>query len=135
MESSTKTSPRGLFVTGRGFVLPAAIWALYFTVVYSVQGAGCAAAVESAGPSGYGPLRAILLGITLVAAAAIAASALWSWRTWRRVRPREGRDVAFERSSFFSLGALLNSLLFLVATLWIGLPILLFDPCRGHGVW
>lgn len=137
MDRSTGTShpPRGLFVTGRGFILPAAIWALYFAVVYSVQGAGCAATLESPGPSGFGPLWGILLAITLIAAATIAATGFWSWQTWRRVEPEADRDVAFERSTFLSLGTLLNALLFLVATLWIGLPALLFDPCRGHGVW
>jgi hypothetical protein len=135
MDRGTGIHPRGLFVTGRGFILPAAIWALYFAAVYSMQGAGCAAALESAGPKGFGPLRAILLALTLAAAAAIAATGLWSWHTWRRVRQEADRDVAFERSTFLSLGALLNALLFLVATIWIGLPVLLFDPCRGHAVW
>lgn len=127
--------PPGLFVTGRGFILPAVIWALYFAVVYSVQGAGCAAAVEAPGPEGFGPLWSVLLILTLVAAAAIAASGIWSWRTWRRTRPLEGRGVVFERSTFLAQGTLLNAALFLVATLWIGLPILMLDPCRGHGVW
>jgi hypothetical protein len=135
MDGDTGTPPRGLFVTGRGFVLPAAIWALYFATVYAVQGAGCAAALEAAGPEGFGPLRAILLGLTLAAAAAIVLTGLGSWRTWRRVRPEADRDVAHERSTFLSLGALLNALLFLVATIWSGLPVLLFDPCRGHAVW
>jgi hypothetical protein len=137
MDGSTgkPDAPRGLFVTGRGFVLPAAIWALYFAVVYAVQGAGCAAALEAAGPEGFGPLRAALLALTLIAAAAIAATGMWSYRTWRRVRREADRGVAFERSTFLSGGALLNALLFLVATLWIGLPVLLFDPCRGHAVW
>jgi len=135
MNGSSNASPRGLFVTGRGLLLPAAIWAFYFAVIYTVQGAGCAAALEAPGPQGYGPLRGILLGITLIAVVAIAASGFWSWRTWRRIRPEEGRNVAFQRSSFLSLGTLLNALLFLIATLWSGLPILLFDPCRGQGVW
>ena len=137
MEPATGTPdpPRGLFVTGRGFILPAALWALYFAAVYAVQGAGCAAAVEAPGPEGFGPLRAVLLALTLAAAAAIAGSGLWSWRTWRRVRPATARGTAFERSTFLAQGALLNAALFLVATLWVGLPVLLFDPCRGHTVW
>jgi len=73
--------------------------------------------------------------LTLVAAAAIAGAGLWSWRTWRRVRPAAERGTAFERSGFLAHGALLNAGLFLVATLWVGLPILFFDPCRGHTVW
>lgn len=127
--------PRGLFVTGRGFLLPAVIWALYLAVVYAVQGAGCAAAIEAPGPEGFGPLWSVLLVLTLAAAGGIAASGIWSWRTWRRMRPLEGRDVVFERSAFLAQGALLNAALFLVATLWIGLPVVMFDPCRGHGVW
>jgi hypothetical protein len=136
MDRTTGTSdpPRGLFVTGRGFILPAAIWALYFAAVYAVQGAGCAVAFEAAGAAGFGPLWGILLALTLVAAAGIAATAVWSYLTWRRLRPAPDRDVAYERSEFLSMGALLNALLFLVATIWIGLPVLLFDPCRGHTV-
>lgn len=127
--------PRGLFVTGRGLILPAVIWALYFAIVYSVQGAGCAAAVETPGPEGFGPLRAILLALTLIAAAAIAGSGLWSWHTWRRVRGLSERGTAFQRAAFLANGALLSAGLFLVATLWVGLPIVFFDPCRGQGVW
>ena len=137
MNDRTRTpdGPRGLFVTGRGFVLPAAISALYFAAVYAVHGAGCAAAVQPPGPGGFGSLRSVLLVLTLVAAAAIAGAGLWSWRTWRRVRPAAERGTAFERSGFLAHGALLNAGLFLVATLWVGLPILFFDPCRGHTVW
>lgn len=51
------------------------------------------------------------------------------------MRPAAEREVASERASFLAHGALLNAGLFLVATLLIGLPILLFGPCRGHGLW
>ena len=132
--TSTSDPPRGLFVTGRGLVLPAVIWALYLAVVYAVQGAGCAGAIEAPGPDGSGPLRAVLLALTLTAAAAIALTGLWSWRTWRRLRGSAERDAVFERSTFLAQVALPSAVLFLVATLWIGLPILMFDPCRGHAV-
>jgi hypothetical protein len=137
MERSTGTpdQPRGLFVTGRGLVLPAVIWALYFTLVYAAQGAGCAAAVQAPGPEGFGPLRAILLALTLAATGAIAATGFGSWRTLGRVRPVAPRDPAFERATFLAQGALLSAGLFLIATLWVGLPILVFDPCRGHTLW
>ena len=133
--TDTPDRPRGLLVTGRGFVLPAAIWALYFAAVYAVQGAGCAAAVEPPGPEGFGPLRAVLLVLTLAAAAAIALTGLLSYRTWRRLRPAAEQDTAFERATFLAQGALLNAGLFLVATLWTGLPVLMFDPCLGRTVW
>ena len=77
----------------------------------------------------------VVLSAAMLAAAAIAGAGLWSWRTWRRVRPAAERGTAFERSGFLAHGALLNAGLFLVATLWVGLPILFFDPCRGHTVW
>lgn len=133
--TSTPDQPRGLFVTGRGFLLPAVTWALYFAGVYAVQGAGCAAAVEPPGPEGFGPLRAVLVALTLIAVAAISGSGLWSYRTWRRMRAATEHDAAFERSRFLAQGTVFNAGLFLIATLWIGLPILLFDPCRGHTVW
>lgn len=133
--SGTPDRPRGLLVTGRGFLLPAAIWALYFAVVYAVQGAGCADAIEAPGPEGFGPLRAVLLVLTLAAAGAIALTGLLSYRTWRRMPPPAERDAAFERAAFLAQGALLSAGLFLVATLWSGLPILMFDPCLSRTVW
>jgi hypothetical protein len=137
MNDSTDTTdqPRGLFVTGRGFVLPAAIWTLYFAAVYSIQGAGCAVPLQEEAAGGFGPLWAILMALTLAAIAGIAAVAVGSYRAWRRLGAETDRDVRFERSTFLSQGALLNALLFLVATIWIGLPVLLFDPCLGHTVW
>lgn len=134
MDGSTGTT-RGLFATGRGFILPAVIWALYFAVVYAVQGAGCAGALDPADAAQSGPLRSVLLVLTLIAAVAIAAVGVWSWRTWLKVRPAAGRDSVSERSTFLAQGALLNAALFLVATLWVGLPILLLDPCEGHALW
>src|SRR5919106_3212039 len=126
--TSTSDPPRGLFVTGRGLVLPAVIWALYFALVYAVQGAGCAAAVQAPEPERLEPLRVVLLALTLAAAAAIAATGFWSWRTLRRLRPAAQRDPAVERATFLAQGALLSAGLFLIATLWVGLPILMFDP-------
>jgi hypothetical protein len=133
--TDTPDRPRGLLVTGRGFLLPPAIWTLYFALVYAVQGAGCATAVEPPGPGGFGPLWVVLLLLTLSAAAAIALTGLLSYRTWRRVRPAAERDTAFGRATFLAQGTLLNAGLFLVATLWIGLPILMFDPCVSRTVW
>jgi hypothetical protein len=106
MEGRTGTPdrPGGLFVTGRGFVLPAAIWALYFAGVYAVQGAGCAAAVEPPGPEGFGPLRAVLLVLTLAAAGAIALTGFLSYRTWQAMRSAAERDTAFERATFLAQG-------------------------------
>jgi len=137
MQDSAERSdqPRGLFVTGRGFVLPAAIWTLYFAAVYSVQGAGCSVPLEEEAAGGSEPLEAILLALTLAAIAGIGAVAVGSYRTWRRLGGEADRDVRFERATFLSQGALLNALLFLVATIWIGLPVLLFDPCLGHTLW
>lgn len=133
--TGTADRPRGLFVTGRGFVLPAAIWALYFAAVYAVQGAACAAAVEPPGREGFGPLWVVLLLLTLAAAGAIALMGILGYRTWRQLRPAANRDTAFARATFLAQGTLLNAGLFLVATLWTGLPILMFDPCLGHTLW
>ena len=135
MDDRTRTDPpRALPVTGRGLVLPAAIWALYFALVYSVQGAGCAAAVQAPGPEGFGPLRGVLLALTLGAAAAIAGMGVWGWRAWRRLRPAAAESTALERSVFLAQGTMLNAGLFLLATLWVGLPIIMLDPCRSHTV-
>ena len=132
--TDTSDPPRGLFVTGRGFVLPAAIWTLYFAAVYSIQGVGCAVPLAE-DPGGSGTLWAVLLALTLAAIAGIAAVAAGSYRAWRRWDAAADRGARSERATFLAQGALLNALLFLVATIWIGLPVLLFDPCLGHTVW
>ena len=127
--------PRGLPVTGTGLALPAAIWALYFAVVCSVQGAGCAVAVEPLGREGFEPLWLVLVVLTVAAAGAILLMGILGLPRLAAATPPADRDTAFERATFLAQGTALNAGLFLVATLWIGLPTLIFEPCVSHRLW
>lgn len=114
-----------------GFLLAPVIWLGYFVAAYSLHGAFCAAA--SPGPDGPAALRLALAALTILACVAIAAAGAGSFRAWRRLLheleddERQPRD----RSAFLAYGALLHAALFFVATLWIGVPILLIGPCAN----
>jgi hypothetical protein len=115
-----------------GFLLAPVLWMLYFVAVYSLQGAGCAVGLDSVGGAGVDVLRIALGLLTAGVAAGIAVSGLWSFKAWRRLLRRlenEERNVLHLRSSFLAYGALLHAGLFLIATLWSGVPILMLDAC------
>ncbi len=118
-----------------GFLLAPVTWFAYFLIVYGLQGAGCAAGLDQATVSGMGVLQLLLALVTLAAVAVIAFSGVWSFRAWHRLleelEDEERRVHGY--ATFLSYGALLHAGLFLVATLWIGAPILLLDACDTLG--
>ena len=116
-----------------GFLIAPVLWMLYFVAVYSLQGAGCAAAEY---PAGGLSLRAALVVLTVAVAVAIAGSGLWSYKAWRGLlrEMEDEQNVLHLRSAFLAYGALLHSGLFLVATLWSGIPILMLAPCDTLGM-
>lgn len=117
--------------TATGFLLAPVAWFAYFIAVYALQGAGCAAGLDQVNVLGMGTLQLLLLLVTLAAVVLIALSGLWSFRAWHRLleeledEEREARG----NETFLAYGALLHAGLFLVATLWIGAPVLLVDSC------
>ena len=118
-----------------GYLLAPLIWFAYFVSVYSLQGAGCAAGLDTI-LRGDTTLLAILLGaLTLGASAALAAVGIWSFAAWRRLlrELEDAEGTAHGHSTFLAYGALLHAGLFLVATLWSGVPILLTDTCDKLG--
>ncbi|MFW6094452.1 MAG: hypothetical protein ACODAC_10810 [Pseudomonadota bacterium] len=120
---------------GPGFLLTPVVWFAYFLAVYALQGAGCAAGLHARTVLGVDALRLALLFLTLLAVAVILGAGLWSYQAWQRLLrdlEREERQVP-GHSAFLAYGALLHAALFLVATLWIGLPILLLPTCGGFG--
>lgn len=118
-----------------GFMLAPVLWFAYFIAVYALQGAGCAAALDQTNVFGIGALRLVLLLVTLAAVVGIGLSGLWSYRAWRRLLEEleEEEREAHGYATFLAYGALLHAGLFLVATLWIGAPILLVDSCDVLG--
>lgn len=121
---------------GTGFLLAPVLWMLYFVAVYSLQGAGCAAGLDSVGAVGsVDALRVLLALLTAVVAAGIAISGIWSFTAWRRLLDSVDSEhrLLHLRSAFLAYGALLHAGLFLVATLWSGIPILMLEPCDALG--
>ena len=112
-----------------GFLVAPVLWIFDFVATYSLQGAGCAVGLDEIG--GVNLLRVLLAALTLIVAGAIGASGVWSFRAWKRLLSgmEEKENVLHVRSAFLAYGALLHSGLFLVATLWSGIPILMLDSC------
>ena len=116
-----------------GFLMAPVLWTLYFIAIYSLHGAGCAAGLDERAVLGTDALHAALIALTAVTALGIAAFGAASFLAWRRLLElREGRGRPSSRhASFLSYGALLNAGLFLVATLWSGVPVVLLSACGG----
>ncbi|MEX0900131.1 MAG: hypothetical protein WD081_05515 [Gammaproteobacteria bacterium] len=95
-------------------ITPMITWAVYFVVVYAVQGLGCDQAWN----------RSLLLGtnaltLTLVVLT-VAALALITWqgaRAWPR------------RSGFQGRVAFALAVLAVLATAFTGIPIVMLEPC------
>lgn len=118
-----------------GFLLAPVTWFAYFIAVYALQGAGCAANLDQANVFGMGALQLLLLLVTVAAVVVIGLSGLWSFRAWHRLLEgvEEEEHRAHGHATFLAYGALLHAGLFLVATLWIGAPVLLVDSCDVLG--
>ena len=118
-----------------GFLVAPVLWMLYFVAAYSLQGVGCAAGLNNVGIGGGNALKIALALLTLFVAAAIGGSGLWSFLAWRRLlrRVEEDEHSVHRHAPFLAYGALLHAGLFLIATLWTGVPILMVDPCDSLG--
>ena len=118
-----------------GFLLAPVLWFAWFIAVYSVQGAGCAMSFDESRMLGFDALRLLLALITLAAAAGLGALGAWSFLSWKHLL-RELEEEEHRRhgyATFLAYGALLHAGLFLVATLWSGIPVLLMDACDTLG--
>jgi|TARA_R100000365_G_C2701106_1_gene39587 hypothetical protein len=129
-------SPRGRFpATISGLILPPIVWALFFVVIYALQGVACVGAEVGSAPEKASLLSLVLFAVALATIGIITTLGVWSFRSWRNAgRSPDIQDDDDEPTSlpgFLSLGCALSAGLFLVATLWIGLPILLMSPCKG----
>jgi hypothetical protein len=118
---------------GPGFLLAPIVWFGYFIAVYALQGAGCASGLHHHVLIGANALQLLLGLLTLSAAAIIVVLGVWSYRAWRRLLDEldEEERQRHGHSTFLAYGALLHAGLFLVATLWSGVPILLLDLCAS----
>lgn len=120
----------GYPATAMGLLTPPILWALYFVLIYSLHGMVCVGGLENA-LIGKGSLAMLLVVVTLLAMALHAGVGVWAWRLWLRINrhaPPEPSEMQ-QRARFFAAATAANAGLFLVATLWIGLPALILEPC------
>lgn len=105
---------------------PPVIWIAYFMVVYLFAEAACAAGwsgIEALGLSG---VSLVTIAVTIGTAALIG---YFTWRSWRRWQnPAAGSAMERQTRSLGLIG-FLSGLLFMVATIAVGLPAMVLQPC------
>ncbi len=114
-------------------VLPVLVWFAYFLLTYAVIAVGCAFSIRRE-LFGFGIVQWIAAVSTIVTFAIIAVIGIQAFRRWREAHnAMKWRETTaapdIDRLRFFALGTLLLSLLSLIATVWVGLPILIVPPC------
>lgn len=95
-------------------ISPMITWAVYFVVVYSLQGLGCVRGWDRIGALGTNLLTLTLLALSVAALGVIASQGA---RAWSRRATFEGR----------LMGAL--AVLAAIATVLNVLPVMLLEPC------
>lgn len=120
----------GFPATMTGLLTPPVLWAVYFVLIYSLHGVACAGGFPSefAGVDTLVLIVAVAMVITAVAQGVLG---LWLYRSWKRIGRQQdirGSDELL-RARFLSYVGWLNAILFFVATLWIGIPALMLEPC------
>lgn len=120
----------GYPATAMGLLTPPILWALYFVLIYSLHGMVCVGGLENA-LIGKGSLATLLVILTLLAMALHAGVGIWAWRLWLKTNRRASSELSEmqQRARFLAAATAANAGLFLVATLWIGLPALILEPC------
>lgn len=120
----------GYPATVPGFLTPPVLWALYFVAIYSIHGMVCAGGFEGV-LINVATLASVIVLITLIVFLGQAVVGYWAYRVWRNIarRPEADERDPLVRASFLTYAALLNAGLFMVATVWVGVPALMLEPC------
>lgn len=114
-----------------GFLLPPVAWAVFFVLIYSIQGAVCGAGLGEATLLGLNGLTLALAAVTALTALLIVAVGVWSYRVRRGSEATAQRHDDARLGRFLATATALNAGLFFIATLWIGIPLALAPPCGG----
>lgn len=118
----------GYPATAMGLLTPPVLWACYFVLIYSLHGLVCVGKLESTLIS----QQSLPVVVTLLSLATMAVHAgvcIWAWKLWRRLDRCTDPSEMQQRARFLASVSAANAGLFLVATLWIGLPSLILEPC------
>lgn len=119
--------PEGWLGVIGGFV----IWALYFVIVYAYLSVGCVSGLSDAELYGLNALTLTLVTITGVALSLIGAVGWIGFKSWRAAGNGKGEvKIAQQQARFTSLLMVMTSGLAFLSTLWVGLPVLLLQPCQ-----
>lgn len=114
-----------------GLVGGPAAWAVHEMVVAAFAGWACADGTLALGGIPAGGVKAILVGLTLVALAVGLAAMVVASRNWKRVR--DGSSGTEARSAnvaaFMAVAGLLAGALALVGMIYAVVPLVLVDVC------
>jgi nitric oxide reductase large subunit len=117
-------------------VTPPLLWGVYFGVVYAVNGIACAKGIGGSPVGGMSMVNVVLLGSTAVTLILLAGLALLAWVRFRPVKDAGGHlhsnDPSLSaqaRRRFVALAGLLQALLAIVATIYIGMQVFLSPNC------
>jgi hypothetical protein len=117
-------------------VTPPLLWGIYFGLVYAVNGIACAKGMGGSLVGGMPMVNAVLLGSTAVTLVLLAGLALLAWVRFRPVKDAGGHLhsedpglSAQARRRFVALAGLLQALLAIVATIYIGMQVFLSPNC------
>ena len=95
---------------------PMITWAVYFAVVYAMQGVGCDQAWNRNLLLGTNALTLVLVALTIAALAAIAWQGARAWP---------------HRANFHGRVALALAVFAVLATAFTGIPIVMLEPCAA----
>lgn len=113
-----------------GTVSSLLVWAVYFVAAYVFLSVACASGLNRVRVLGMDAVQLTLVLMTIITLALIAWIAVASVRAGRRIRPRVSAEPRVaERRRFMSRTAVLLAGLAFVATLWMGVSILVLAPC------
>lgn len=101
------------------------IWMTYFFVVYLIAEARCSISLFEFEILGAPAAFILTIVFTILAVMMILGFAAGSWRRWRR---RGATDVA-EQGRVLGLLGVVSALIFVIATLSVGVPVLFLPAC------
>lgn len=117
-------------------VTPPLLWGVYFGFVYAVNGIACAKGIGDSPFGGMPMVNVVMLGSTAVTLVLLAGLALLAWVRFKPVKDAGGHLhsddpglSAQARRRFVALAGLLQALLAIVATVYIGMQVFLSPNC------
>jgi len=115
-----------------GSISSMVVWAVWFTVVYSLSGIGCEAGWQHRAVPGGNLLSVVMLATTVVALGLIGWIGWRGWRGWRRhaeAAAPGGRSP--DQAPFTSMMMVVLAGVSAIGTILVAIPILMLSPCAA----